>query len=163
MAIDRKTDRKTGLSQEKRHQLAFEFFNEVGIIQQLATTMFNRQLPDGLLVSHFSVLNHLVRVGEGQTPLELARAFQVTKGTMTNTLSVLSERSLIRTEPHDSDRRSKRVFLTDKGREFQKRAIESLAPLVEKYDGLLDFAKMAEILPTLREVRETLDENRLDP
>jgi hypothetical protein len=31
---------------------------------------------------HFSVLNHLMRVEDGRTPLELARAFQVPKTTL---------------------------------------------------------------------------------
>lgn len=144
----------------KRRALAFEFFREVGIIQQLATAMFNKRLPNGLHVSHFSVLSNLVRLGEGKTPLALARAFQVTKGTMTNTLSTLEGHGFIRLTPNTTDGRSKLVLLTDEGRTFHRRAIESLSPAMTALDGLLDFDRMAELLPDLAQIRTVLDENR---
>ena len=78
------------MDKKARRQRWFELLNEIGIIQQLAVTEFNRRLPEGLHVSHFSVINHLCRLGDGRTPLEIARAFQVTKPTMTNTLAKLS-------------------------------------------------------------------------
>ncbi len=78
----------------------FTLFNEVGIIGQLSGSLFERRLPDGFLVSHFSVLNHLVRLGEGKTPLDLARAFQVPKTTMTHTLAGLEGAGLIRFAPN---------------------------------------------------------------
>ena len=65
----------------------FQVLNEVGIIHQLIQTEMNRRLPDGLHASHFGVLNHLVRLGDGRTPVSIASAFQVTKATMTNTLT----------------------------------------------------------------------------
>ncbi|HNK68572.1 MAG TPA: helix-turn-helix domain-containing protein, partial [Flavobacteriales bacterium] len=43
----------------------------------------------GMELSHFSVLNHLARTGEERTPAQLARAFHVTRGAMTNTLTKL--------------------------------------------------------------------------
>ncbi len=67
----------------------FALFNEIGIINQLAAALFESRLPPGVLVSHFSVLNHLIRVRDGATPLQLANAFQVPKTTMTHTLAGL--------------------------------------------------------------------------
>ena len=57
--------------------LVFAFFNEIGIIEQLARNAFERVMPDGLRLPHFSVLNHFVRLGGERSPGELARAFQV--------------------------------------------------------------------------------------
>ena len=111
-------------------------------------------------MSHFSVLNHMVRLGDGKTPLELAHAFQVTKGTMTNTLGALSRRGLISIAPNEKDGRSKLVFLTDAGRAFQAEAIASLEPVFERLSGQLDLEAMAKALPLLEEVRKVLDENR---
>ena len=74
------------MDKKTRKQLLFQGMNEIGIIQQLATTEFNRRLPDDLHVSHFSVINHLCRLGDGRTPLRIANAFQVTKATMTNVI-----------------------------------------------------------------------------
>jgi hypothetical protein len=49
--------------------MLFAFFNEVSIIGQLSGSLFERRLPHGFLVSHFGVLNHLARMGDGKTPL----------------------------------------------------------------------------------------------
>ena len=138
----------------------FQFFNEIGIINQLATDIFQSNMPDGLHVSHFSVLNHLVRLGDGVTPLKITNAFQVSKGTMTNTLSVLSKRGLIRIAPHESDGRSKVVYLTDEGRAFQKQAIESLVPAIQQLGEKMDWARVVNTIPELERVRKILDENR---
>ena len=138
----------------------FQFFNEIGIINQLATDVFQSNMPDGLHVSHFSVLNHLVRLGDGVTPLKITKAFQVTKGTMTNALSVLSKRGLIRIAPHETDGRSKVVYLTDEGRAFQKQAIESLFPAIQRIDEKMDWARVIKTIPELERVRKILDEDR---
>ena len=145
---------------DKEAKAIFEFFNEVGIINQLATALFNKRLPDGLHVSHFSVLNHLVRLGDGRSPLSLASAFQVTKGTMTHTLSALEKRGLIKFAPHETDGRSKLVFLTKHGRAFRERAIADLAPAIAAMGDTLDLRKLERMIPQLSEVRRLLDENR---
>ena len=145
---------------EKQARAVFQFFNEVGIINQLATSVFNKRLPDGLHVSHFSVLNHLVRLGDGKAPLALASAFQVTKGTMTHTLSALEKRGLVRFAPHETDGRSKLVFLTDEGRLFRERAIANLVTSIAALGQKFDLRKLEGMLPQLAEVRQLLDENR---
>lgn len=146
-------------SNDKR-KLTFQFFNEIGIIQQLATTAFNRRLPDGLHASHFSILNHLIRLGDGKTPQSLSDAFQVTKGTMTHTLGALAKRSFITLSPHPTDGRSKVVFLTDEGRAFHASAIESLAPLMDFMEQKFDLDDLAKMLPKLQDIRAVLDEHR---
>ncbi|MEM7302284.1 MAG: MarR family transcriptional regulator [Pseudomonadota bacterium] len=138
----------------------FELFNEIGIINQLSVALFNRLMPDGLHVSHFSVLNHLVRLGDGKTPLAIAQAFQITKGTMTHTLSVLERRGLIRLEANPHDKRSKLVFLTDEGRGFRNNAIQGLAPAAQKLSRKIDMEGLIAILPELTKLRKVLDENR---
>lgn len=144
----------------EKQKLVFRFFNEVGIINQLGSALFNKRLPDGLHVSHFSVLNHLVRLGDGKTPLALASAFQVTKGTMTHTLSALSKRNLVRIEPNASDGRSKLVFLTAAGGAFHQQAIESLDPAFAMIEKRIDMDRIVAMLPVLQDVREILDANR---
>ena len=145
---------------EDQLKTAFGFFNEIGIINQLATSLFNRQLPDGLHVSHFSVLNHLVRLGDGVTPLQLARAFQVTKGTMTHTLNGLSDKKLIKIQPHKTDGRSKLVYITGEGKAFQQKAIKSMGPLFDKLKDELDLTSLARLSPELSRIRAVLDQNR---
>ena len=140
----------------------FGFFNEIGIISQLSRALFEARLPDGVTVAHFSVLNHLVRVEDGRTPLEIARAFQVPKTTMTHTLAGLEARGLVAMKPNPRDGRSKCVWLTDAGRSFRDRAQHDLVADLQPLAAKLDLAEMMAIVPALERVRKVLDENR-DP
>lgn len=141
-------------------EMVFRFFNEVGIISQLSSALFNKRMPRGLHVSHFAVLNHMTRRGDGVTPLKLANAFQVTKATMTHTLSVLGKGGFVRIEPNPKDARSKLVFITDAGRALRDEAMMSLREPTAELLKLLRADDMREALETLIHVRETLDDNR---
>lgn len=138
----------------------FSLFTEIGIINQLMMSEFNHLMPDGVHISHFGVINHLCRVGDGWTPLRLANAFQVTKATMTNTLARLSARGFVEVRANPADGRSKLVFITPEGRAFQKRAIASLMPAIEKMGRELNLEAMMKITPQLEKLREYLDNNR---
>lgn len=138
----------------------FELFNEIGIIAQLSRASFEARLPKGMLLTHFSVLNHLVRVGDGPTPLHLANAFQVPKTSMTHTLAGLEKAGFIALRPHEKDGRSKRVFITPEGDTFRKSAIGLLAPDLQAIATNLDMEEMTALIPHLRTLREYLDKAR---
>lgn len=138
----------------------FELFNEVGIIAQLARTIMENRLPDGMTLPHFSVLNHLVRLGDGVTPRDLSRAFQVPKNSMTNTLAGLEKRGLITVRPNPNDARSRYVFLTRAGRNFREKAIDALAPDIEQIAEHISTREVDVLLPALQNIRRELDENR---
>lgn len=140
--------------------LIFTFFNEIGIVSQLSQAFLNRHLPDGLHSSHFATLNHLYRVGDGTTPLAIANAMQVTKATMTHTLSVLEKRALIEMRANPSDGRSKTVFLTPAGRAFRLEAIGNVTAALATVSSLFDRAGLEAALPTLQRVRKILDAER---
>lgn len=140
--------------------LFFQVFNEIGIIEQLSRTILEEHMPKGLIAPHLAVLNHLTRVGEGSTPMDMARAFQVPKTSMTHTLSGLEARNLVETRPNPKDGRSKLVWLTDAGRALRADIIASLAPEFAKLSNGFDGDKLAQILPVLSELRVFLDENR---
>lgn len=142
------------------HKALFQFFNEVGIINQLSSAIFQSRLPDGLHVSHFSVINHLVRLGDGKTPLALANAFQVPKTTMTHTLAVLEKRGLIRMDKHETDGRSKVVFITAEGRQTQEVAISAMAEPLARISADLGSDAIFDLLPGLEKIRKYLDDNR---
>lgn len=138
----------------------FEFFNEIGIIDQLASNHFERVMPMGLRLPHFSVLNNLSRLGGDKTPAQLANAFQVTKGAMTNTLQRLETAGYVTITPDDEDRRRKRVNITPAGRQARDRAIAVLLSEVEILFADIGETALRRALPTLRRVRQILDAAR---
>jgi DNA-binding MarR family transcriptional regulator len=140
----------------------FAFFNEVGILAQLSRALFEARLPPGFTLPQFSVLNHLTRVRDGQTPLALARAFQVPKTSMTHSLAVLERHGLVETRPNARDGRSKCVFITPTGRAFRQAAIDGLAPDLAAIARAFPVAELAEALPTLSALRAVMDRMR-DP
>ena len=139
---------------------AFRLFVEIGIIEQLARTRLERGLPDGLKVSQFGVLNHLVRLGGEWSPARLASAFQVTRGAMTNTLRRLEKRGLVRIQADPRDGRGKLIGITGAGRDMHRRCVENLGPLFADLSGALSDKDFASALPVLEKVRKYLDSHR---
>ncbi len=138
----------------------FGYFTELGIITQLATAMFAKSLPDGVHPSHFSILNHLSRLGDDKPPARIASAMQVTKNTMTHSLKVLQNRGYIEVRPDPEDGRGKRVFLTPEGRAFRDAAIVGVTELFRDVIGPEQIAIMQRTHADLVEMRKHLDENR---
>lgn len=140
--------------------LLFGFFNEVGIIAQLSRALFEARLPPGFNLPQFAVLNHLIRVRDGQTPLALARAFQVPKTSMTHSLAVLERQGLIEMRPNARDGRSKCVFITAAGSAFRQRAVESLMPDMQAIAAAFPLDRVVEMLPVLTDLRRVMDAMR---
>lgn len=138
----------------------FGFFTEIGIINQLSTAMLATSLPDGLHPSHFAILNHLARMGDGKSPLRIASAMQVTKNTMTHSLKVLQDRGYIEVQPDPDDGRGKLVYLTESGRIFRTEAIALVSEKIERVIGDDQIAIMRRIRGDLEQLRQHLDDNR---
>lgn len=138
----------------------FTFFNEVGIIDQLARNSFERVLPRGMTVPQFAVLNHFVRLGGPRTPAQLASSFQVSRATMTNTLKRLGQAGYIVAERDPDDGRSKKIDITDSGRAMRDQAIRGLGPLLAELSRRFDLASIRGLIPILQDVRAELDNSR---
>jgi DNA-binding MarR family transcriptional regulator len=72
---------------------------------------------------------------------------------------VLEKRGFITTRPSASDARSKQVFITDAGREFQQKATTALTRLYGAFLRDDDFRVMGEALPSLVSIRRLLESN----
>lgn len=138
----------------------FRLFNEIGIIAQLATSMFERAMPKGMTIAQFSLLNHFARLGGGKNPAALASAFQVTKATMTSTLQRLAAKGLVSIVPDPADGRGKRVSITDEGRQMRERCVAALAPELGELSKLWSPIESEVILSRLAELRQRLDKAR---
>jgi len=140
--------------------LLFRVFNEVGIIAQLSSTAFERVMPDGMTLAQFTILNHFVRLGGRRRPSDLARAFQVTRATMTSTLQRLELKGLVSIIADESDGRGRLVEITDAGRAIHADCLSRLAPVLDSLLDAIGSAPFAAALAPLTEIREKLDRMR---
>jgi DNA-binding MarR family transcriptional regulator len=138
----------------------FNLLNEIAIIEQLARNRFESLRPAGLRLAHFTLLNHLARVGDGRTPASIANALQLAKGAITNTLQRLETRGFVRVEPDASDGRAKRVWLTEAGRAARLDAVRQALGAFADLGAVLPEERALALLPDLRALRGQLDRFR---
>ena len=141
--------------------LTFEFFNEIGIIDQLASTMFVNALPAGMTKAQFTVLNHFVRLNLNEkSPADLANAFQVRRPTMTSTLARMEQAGLVHIRDNPDDGRAKLVAITAAGHHMRERCILALADLIPAMASIISDEEMQSLLHTLKKLRAALDSAR---
>ena len=133
-------------------------FSEITTIDQLIRAQVTKILPNGMSISHISVLNHLSSVKYEKTPMQLAKSFNVTKGAMTNTLSKLEKSGYINIRPDLNDARKKQITISESGITVQRKAISSITPTLDKVINKLGKDKANLVLPIIRELRNILSE-----
>ena len=148
------------MSDSDPRRLIFTLFNEIGIINQLSTSRFARVLAPDLNPSEFGVLNHFVRLGDGKTPTYLAKAFQMTKPSMTAILAKLERKGYVEIVGSQEDRRQKIVTLTEEGRAARSKGLQAMAPLADIVLESQDLSELQANLPNLQALREFLDAER---
>lgn len=141
--------------------LAVPLFAELFMADQLARARLGKVLPKGMELSHFSVLNHLARLQEERTPAQLARAFHVTRGAMTNTLSKLEIAGHIHIRPDWDDARRKFVSISPAGRAARDAALHAISPVIAGLAAKIGIDKVRAILPVLRELRSELERDEI--
>ena len=143
---------------DRTDDIAVALFGELFMADQLARNRISKVLPKGMELSHFSVLNHLARIGDERTPAQLARAFHVTRGAMTNTLARLEWAGHIHIRPDWDDARRKFVSISPAGRAARDAAVHSVAPLIGEVVDALGADRVRAVLPVLRELRARLEQ-----
>ena len=142
---------------DKTDDIAVALFGELFMADQLARNRVSKALPKGMELSHFSVLNHLARLNEERTPAQLARAFHVTRGAMTNTLTKLEWAGHIHIRPDWDDARQKFVAISPSGRAARDAAVAAVIPMIGDVVQALGADKVRAVLPILREMRVKLE------
>lgn len=138
--------------------LAVSLFSEILMADQLARTNVAKVLPKGMELSQFSVLNHLAHAGIEKTPAQLARAFHLTRGAMTNTLSKLEWAGWIHIRPDWEDARRKMVSISPSGIAARDGALAAITPVIGEVVTKIGDEKVRAVLPVLRELRARLSE-----
>ncbi len=144
-------------STERTDDIAVALFGELFMADQLARNRISKVLPRGMQLSHFSVLNHLARISDERTPAQLARAFHVTRGAMTNTLAKLEWAGHVHIRPDWDDARRKFVAISPSGRAARDAAVASVTPLIAEVVQALGANRVRAVLPVLREMRKRLE------
>ena len=140
-----------------RADLANQLFSELLMADQLARARLSRVLPKGMELSHFGVLNLLARQQVERSPAELARAFHVTRGAMTNTLAKLEWAGYVHIRPDWDDARRKMVAISPAGRAARDAALASISPLIDDIVQTLGEDRVRQTVPVLRELRLRLE------
>jgi DNA-binding MarR family transcriptional regulator len=140
------------------NEMAIALFGELFMADQLARGRISRVLPKGMELSHFSVLNHLAGLNDERTPAQLARAFHITRGAMTNTLARLEAAGHIHIRPDWDDARQKFVAISPSGRAARDAAVAAVAPLIGDVVAALGMDKVRAALPVLREIRLRMED-----
>jgi DNA-binding MarR family transcriptional regulator len=148
------------MARAPRNRADVQVFAEIGAIGQLTRNRLERALPDGLSHAQFSLLVRLAHHGTQENPAQLAQAFQVTKGAMTNTLQRLEAQGFVAIVGDAADGRRKRVSITPKGLATHDRALAATRPVMDALRSRFSDSEFAAALPFLSELRTWLDENR---
>jgi DNA-binding MarR family transcriptional regulator len=143
---------------ERTEDIAVTLFGELFMADQLARNRISKVLPKGMELSHFSVLNHLARIGDERSPAQLARAFHVTRGAMTNTLARLEWAGHIHIRPDWEDARRKLVAISPSGRAARDSAVATVVPLIAEVAQAVGADRVRALLPVLRELRARLED-----
>jgi DNA-binding MarR family transcriptional regulator len=125
-------------------------------VARLLRTTFDRRVKDmGLTRSQWWVLNHLYR-DDGMTQAQLADLLEVERPTLGRLLDRLENNGWVRREACGTDRRAKRVFLTE-AMGPSMREMRSIAAAV-RADALcgLDPEEQEEFVDTLLAVKGNL-------
>ena len=142
-------------TREHNDQLAIAIFSEILVADQLARSRMAKALPKGMELSHFAVLNLLARGGE-KSPAELARAFNVTRGAMTNTIGKLEWAGYVHVRPDWDDARRKHVSISPAGSRARDAAFTAIAPILEAAVNKVGAEKVRQALPVIRDLRRNL-------
>lgn len=92
------------------------------LLERIGRLLATEAHAEGLLPVHWETLRYLERANRfSQTAAALTAYLGLTKGTVSQTLSTLESKGLIKRSVDRRDRRSKRLSLTAKGRSLLKR------------------------------------------
>lgn len=137
-----------------------QLFLEIGILNQLISAEMLQVLQPDLSISEFALLNHCVRNDEVTTLSRLAKIFQVSKPSMTATVSKLLTKNYVEILANPKDQRQKLVKVTKEGEEIRLHALKATKPITERLVLKFRDTDFENTLSQLGEVRRYLDESR---
>ena len=137
---------------------AISLFSEVLALEHMLRNRVAKVFPKGMELSHFVVLNHLSHTPNERSPAQLAQAFNLSRGAMSNTLSRLETAGYIHIRPDWDDARRKQVVISGAGRQARDAAYSQIAPILSQAVSAAGEDPMRQTIQTLRGLRQTFGE-----
>ena len=139
-----------------REDLSRNFGFILNDVARLMRTAFDRRVKSlGLTRSQWWVLNHLFR-NNGATQSELAEILEIEKATLGRLLDRMETKKWIRREEHATDRRAKRVYLTEEVEPAMKAMRAAAADLRRDALSSLDAAEREGFVDSLLAIKANL-------
>lgn len=95
---------------------------------------------------------------DGLSPGELARRLNLATPTVTRATTRMAAAGLLRREPHPSDRRMVRLWLTDRGRALEKDIDAETSQIARRALATFTDGEVAALVRALEQVRRNLDD-----
>ena len=142
---------------DNENSLAVSLFGEILALDQLLRARLAKVLPNGMELSHFSVLNQLSHTKIERTPAQIAKSFRVTRGAITNTLSKLELSGYIHVRPDWDDARRKMVSISPAGIVARNNALAAVTPIINELISEMGEERLKAIVPILRDLRQKFE------
>jgi DNA-binding MarR family transcriptional regulator len=127
-------------------------------VARLMRTTFDRRVRSlGFTRSQWWVLNHLFR-NDGVTQSELAVILEVEKASLGRLLDRMEAKGWVRREEHASDRRAKRVYLTEEVQPAIKAMRAAAAEVRREALSSLGLAQQDQFVDTLLTIKANLSQ-----
>jgi MarR family transcriptional regulator, organic hydroperoxide resistance regulator len=94
---------------------------------------------------------------DGQTPGEIAKGLGLATSTVTRAATRMEATSLLRREPHESDRRLVRLRLTDRGRALEAAIDQEMDQLTERALASFGPAERVTVVRALQDIKRNLE------
>lgn len=113
----------------------FGFYKNAARLAQAMNVRADRELPEGMTLSRFELLDLLAETAEPLSPLSIARKLHMTPAAVTHHLRHLGAGGLVKVETDKDDRRAKLVSLTPQGKGAHRAAMIGLSGLTTQLLG----------------------------
>ncbi|KAA3608766.1 MAG: MarR family transcriptional regulator [Calditrichaeota bacterium] len=141
----------------------FKFDESVGFLINRVAKQFKRKLDSAfkkngytLTPEHWAVLNRLWEK-DGLSQTEIADLTFKDKANITRILDVMEKNSLVKRQKHELDRRSFKIFLDSKGKEYKSQLVPFAHEINQKALKNLGEEEMAILKKVMIKISNNLD------
>jgi len=117
--------------------------------------------PFGVTADQYVVLR-LLAEGDSLSQQELARLAASDPTTLGRMLDLLEQKQFVARRPHETDRRTRLVFLTDEGRRMVEKLYEAALPIRDTIDSAVSDTTMKTLLRGLLQLGDACEKLDLE-